>query len=199
MPPQLSKAKQYTQKYRSEWKADKKYEAWLGPVAGNDAQAHCSFCNKSFVAKIQNVKNHYETEIHKRHERDRGLTGRSADIMERFAAAGATAAQVQQQKETDLQLATFLVKHSTFEAASHLAPIVGNNGTVTKWHVCHVHFIPDPSPPSPSPSTQEYGSQRYHHSSKQRLKSHLWIFSTMEIRNKHPRKFLQMHSVSFLE
>ena len=130
MPPQLpTKAKQYTQKYRPEWKADKKFEAWLGPVAGNENQARCSFCNSSFVAKFQNVKKHYESEMHKRHERDRGLAGRSANIIETFAAAGASAAQVRRQKETDLQLATFLVKHSTFEAASHLAPLVGNNGT----------------------------------------------------------------------
>ena len=117
-----AKSKQYQQKFRSEWKKDKKYEAWLLHVDGDESQARCRFCSKTFAARIQSINRHLESDGHKQHERDRGLSQR----MERFVGAGVSADNSRKKKEAELQMATFVAVHSSFRAAPDFASVVGN-------------------------------------------------------------------------
>ena len=121
-----TKGKQYQQKFRSEWKKDKKFENWLTHVDGDETQARCRFCSKTFGAKLQNINKHHESDGHKKHERDRGLSGQSAQMMENFVGAGGSAERVRKKKEAELRMAGFISEHTSFSAAPHFASVVGN-------------------------------------------------------------------------
>ena len=128
----LDKKKEYQQKFRPEWQKDKSYEQWLILVPGNDSLASCRFCSGSFVAKLQNIKCHKLSETHKKHEKDRGLSGNQAQFMERYLAAGGTeAAKVKKRKEAELRMGAFIASHTSFRAGKDLAGIVGGVSDVT--------------------------------------------------------------------
>ena len=120
----LAKSKQYQQKFRPEWKKDKKYETWLMHVDGDETQARCRFCSKTFGAKLQNINRHLESDGHQQHERDRGMSGQNAQRMENFVGAGTD--KVRKKKEAELHMAAFVAEHSTFRAAPDLSSVINN-------------------------------------------------------------------------
>ena len=126
-----AKQKCYPQKFRSEWMREKAYEKWLVPVPGNEALARCRFCSKNFSAKLQNVKIHRESEIHRKHERDRGLSSQSANLMEQFVNQGATQdSKTKKRKEAELKMSAFVALNTSFRVSSQLAGLVHATGVL---------------------------------------------------------------------
>ena len=108
------------------------YSNWLMPVAGDDSTAHCKFCNKIFAARLASLKIHQESDQHKKHERDRGLSARSAQFMENYASSSSTTAEkLRQKKEAELRMCAFIAEHTSFRTAPHLATLVSKTGDQT--------------------------------------------------------------------
>ena len=131
MPPS-SKQKQYPQKFRPEWAKEKLFAKWLAPVDGNEAEALCRFCSKTMAAKIDTIKKHQKTDLHQKHERDRGLLAQTARLMEKYIASGGKESDaVRKRKEAELRMAAFVAEHSSFSASPHLAALVSQLSEVS--------------------------------------------------------------------
>ena len=124
MPPVLNpKQKQYSQKFRSEWTKEKQFAQWLAPAAGNEAEALCRFCSKTMAAKLDTLKKHQKSDLHQKHERDRGLSAQTARMMAEYV-RGKESDAVRKRKEAELRMAAFVAEHSSFSASPHFAAII---------------------------------------------------------------------------
>ena len=57
---------QYTQKFRSEWVKEHRFEKWLTRVEGDDSKCYCKFCKVQLAAKLCDLEKHRNTNKHKK-------------------------------------------------------------------------------------------------------------------------------------
>lgn len=111
----------YKQRYKGEWENIEDFKPWLKPETGDDTKAMCTYCKKSFSARLADIQRHRDSVSHKKIAKP---------YLDKKQLSMNTFTQKTDANKPSLEaegaLAMYIAEHTSIQAIDHLTELCKN-------------------------------------------------------------------------